>query len=157
MLSALSFTREWWDLQFNDRFLRNFFITRLITLRVFARKLRGNRRKFYCHIFVPCLNWDTNSGFTSNTLTHYLLDYGDLWATYQLKFESSVVSNLAILMPPMSPGGRTSSVFYTHRTWTSTIFVKKSVKMHSLACPFNEGGSCRFLPFFNYTLKKLFR
>ena len=33
---------------------------------------------------------------------------------------------------PMSPGRRTSSDLYTHRT--GTMFVKKSVKMNSVAC-----------------------
>ena len=36
--------------------------------------------------------------------------------------------------PPITSGGRTSSAFYTHRTRTSTMSVKKSVKMHSVAC-----------------------
>ena len=35
---------------------------------------------------------------------------------------------------PIAPGSRTSSAFYTHRTRTSTIVVKKNVKMHSVAC-----------------------
>ena len=34
----------------------------------------------------------------------------------------------------IAPGGRISSIFYTHRTRTSTMFVKKSVKLHSVAC-----------------------
>ena len=34
----------------------------------------------------------------------------------------------------MSLRGRTSSAFYTHRARTSTMLVKKSVKMHSVAC-----------------------
>ena len=33
---------------------------------------------------------------------------------------------------PISPRGRTS-VFYTHSTQTSTMFVKKSIQMHSIA------------------------
>ena len=32
---------------------------------------------------------------------------------------------------PMSPGGQTSSGIYTYRTRTSTMFVKKSPKIHS--------------------------
>ena len=35
---------------------------------------------------------------------------------------------------PIPPGDRTSSAFYTHRTQTSTMFVKKSIKTHSVAC-----------------------
>ena len=34
---------------------------------------------------------------------------------------------------PKSPRGRTSSPFYTHRVRSSTMFVKNSVKMHSVA------------------------
>ena len=34
---------------------------------------------------------------------------------------------------PIALGGRTSSTFYTYRTRTTTMFVKKSVKMHSVA------------------------
>ena len=34
---------------------------------------------------------------------------------------------------PIAPGGRTSSAFCTHTTWTSTMFVKKSIKLHSVA------------------------
>ena len=35
---------------------------------------------------------------------------------------------------PMSPRGGTYSAIYTHRTRTSTMFVKKSVTMYSVAC-----------------------
>ena len=35
---------------------------------------------------------------------------------------------------PVTPGDQTSSDFYTHRTRTSTTFVKRSVKLHSVVC-----------------------
>ena len=58
----------------NDGFLRNFFMTGLCPLRVFARNLlRGNcRRNTFFHISFWCLIWDMNPGFTSNKLTRYL-------------------------------------------------------------------------------------
>ena len=40
----------------------------------------------------------------------------------------------AISLAPMYLREKSSSAFYTHRTRTSTMFVKKSVKMHSVAC-----------------------
>ena len=43
---------------------------------------------------------------------------------------------------PMSLRGRTPSAFYTHRTQTSRVLVKKSV---SCLSAFSEVGSCRFL------------
>ena len=51
---------------------------------------------------------------------------------------------------PIAPSGRTFSTFYTHRTRTSTMFVKKSIKMHSE----EEEGSCRCFSDFNYTPKE---
>ena len=35
---------------------------------------------------------------------------------------------------PMFPRRRTTSAFYIHRARTSTLFVKKGVKMYSVAC-----------------------
>ena len=55
----------------NDRFLRNFFMTGLFNLRVFARNLlRGNRRR---SIFLFIFRFEIRS----NKLAHYLIDYGD--------------------------------------------------------------------------------
>ena len=58
-----------------------FFMTGLVTLRVFGRNLlRGNRRRnIFFHISFWCLSLDTKPGFTSNTRkpTHYVLDNGD--------------------------------------------------------------------------------
>ena len=45
---------------------------------VFARYLlrRNRQRNTFCILFW-CLAWNSNPGFTSNSSTHYLLDYGD--------------------------------------------------------------------------------
>ena len=59
-------------------FLRNFSWQFLFTHRVFARNLvRGNRRRNTFRILFWCLAWASNPGFSSNKLTHYLLDHGD--------------------------------------------------------------------------------
>ena len=73
----------------NDRFFfRNFFMSILFNLRVFARNLRGNpRRNTFCILFW-CLAWGSNPGFTYNKPTYYRLDYGDF------KFRYSWLQNL---------------------------------------------------------------
>ena len=74
----LYFKREWRDLQFNvdserQIFEKPFYGNFILTLRVFARNLlRGNRRR---NIFCFISRFEANSGFKSNTPTHYLLDY----------------------------------------------------------------------------------
>ena len=58
------------DLQLNDRFLGNFFVAVLFTLRAFARNLlRGNHRRniFFFQISFWCLTCDTKKGFTLPT------------------------------------------------------------------------------------------
>ena len=56
---------------------------------------------------------------------------------------------------PMSPTGRTSSTFYTHRTQTSTMFVKKSLRMQlNVLSALKEEDTCRFFSNFNYTPKE---
>ena len=66
-----------------DRFLRNFLMAALFTLRVFARNLlRGNRRRNTFRIFIWRLAWGSNPGFSSNKPTHYILDHGDCMYTY---------------------------------------------------------------------------
>ena len=90
-----------WTLTPNDRFLRNFFMAGLFTLRVFARYLlKGNRRRVF-RILLSCLacGWGEiveekfsfsflilmcvlkyDNSFTSNKSKQYSLDYGDfLW------------------------------------------------------------------------------
>ena len=49
-------------------------------------------------------------------------------------------------------------VFYTQRTWTSTMFVKKIVKLHSVACHLlrKKVHSYRFISGFNDTPKKYY-
>ena len=48
------------------------------TFRVFARNLlRGNRRRYTFRILLWCLVWGSNTGFSKNKPTHYLLHYGD--------------------------------------------------------------------------------
>ena len=70
----------------NHRFLRNFFMVSLFTLRVSARNpLRGNRlRNNFFLYFILMSNLGTYPGFTFNKSTHYLLDYGDF--TYFPRF-----------------------------------------------------------------------
>ena len=43
---------------------------------------------------------------------------------------------------PISLRGWSSKTFYTHRSQTSTMFVEKSVKMHSFLSTLKEEGSC---------------
>ena len=76
---CVNFMREWRDLQFNvdsnDRFLRNFFMVILFTLRVSARNLlRGSRRR---NIF-SYLMWGLNPCPISHKPTHFLPDYDDV-------------------------------------------------------------------------------
>ena len=80
---CVHFIRKWRSYSLtstaNARFLRNFFMAGLFTVRVFTRNLpRGNRRRniLFFYISFRCLTWDTKPGFTSNKPTHYLLDYG---------------------------------------------------------------------------------
>ena len=65
----------------NDRFLRNFFMTGLFTLRVFARNLlSGNRRRnivFSWFLLMPDLGYEPWP-------KHYLLEYGDFNKSLEL-------------------------------------------------------------------------
>ena len=78
----VNFIREWRNLQFNmnceDRFLKNFFMAGLFTVYSFCQKSakRKSLKKYFFQISVLCLTWNTNPEFTSNKPTHYLLDYG---------------------------------------------------------------------------------
>ena len=68
----------------NDRFLRNFFMAGLFTLRVFARNLlRGSRRRNIFHIFIFD-DWPEvrTQAFASNKSTHYILDHDDSINSY---------------------------------------------------------------------------
>ena len=68
----------------NDRFLRNFFMAMLFTLRVFARKLRENcRRNISFHN-----SFSLNRGLTFNKPTLYLLDHG----YFKLSTQGSITS-----------------------------------------------------------------
>ena len=65
----------------NDRLFEKLFTAILFTLIVYARNLlRGNCRGSTFRILFWCLAWGSNSGFTSNKPTHYLLEYGDFLA-----------------------------------------------------------------------------
>ena len=68
----------------NDRFFEKlYYMAILFTLRVFARiLLRGNRRKNTFCISFWFLAWDSNTGFSSNKPTHYLLDHGDFFVSF---------------------------------------------------------------------------
>ena len=69
--------------------LRNFSWQFLFTLRVFARNLlKGNRRRNTFRISFYCLVWDSNSGFSSNKPTHYLLD----WLLQPISLDYDLVS-----------------------------------------------------------------
>ena len=66
----------------NDRFLWNFLMTILLTLRVFVRNLlngsRQNKYSFFIFRFAEYdLSWGLKSGLVSNNPTNYLLDYGE--------------------------------------------------------------------------------
>ena len=50
------------------------------------------------------------------------------------------------------PGQNIFVFFYTHRTQTSTIFIKKSIKMHSVACQLLK----KLFSGLNYTPKEIF-
>ena len=67
----------------NDRFLRNFVMAGLVTLRVFARNLQREEiaKEIYIffHISFWCLTCDTNPGFMSNKPTHHLLYYDNFF------------------------------------------------------------------------------
>ena len=59
----------------NDGFFEKIFMAILFILRVFARTLlRENRRWNTFRISFWCLAWDSNPGCSSNKPTHYLLD-----------------------------------------------------------------------------------
>ena len=57
----------------NDRFLRNFFMAGLFTLRVCWEEIA--KEIFFFYISFWCLAWYTNLSFTPNKPTHYLIDY----------------------------------------------------------------------------------
>ena len=83
MLCVLILIHKWRDLQFKVDSERQIFwetfMAILFTLRVFTRNLlRGNRPKNTFRILFWCLAWGSNSGFSSNKPTHYLLDHVDL-------------------------------------------------------------------------------
>ena len=65
-----------------------------------------------------------------------------------------------VVHAPMSLRGRSSAAFYTHRTRTLTMFVKKNVKMHSVACQYSvrQVLIASFWNFFyiNYTAREKF-
>ena len=78
-----------------DRFFKKLFMAILFTLRVLARNLlRANRRRNTFCILLWCLAWGANPGFTSDKMSHYLLDYGNFiihlpaffWYRQQLLF-----------------------------------------------------------------------
>ena len=75
---CVSFIHKWRDLQLTVDSERQIFY--LFILRVFARNLlRENRRRNTFRISFWCLAWGSNSGFSSNKPTHYLLDHGDFF------------------------------------------------------------------------------
>ena len=83
MLSALIVYVSGWTYSLtstpDDRFLRNFVMACLFTLRVFARNLlRGDRRRntFHISFLMTDLGLRTQA-FESNKPPHYILDHGD--------------------------------------------------------------------------------
>ena len=76
---CVNFMPEWRNLQFNGRFLRNFFMAGLFTLRAFARNLlRGSpRRNIFFFFFFDDWPGIRTQAFASNKPTQYILDHGD--------------------------------------------------------------------------------
>ena len=62
----------------NNRYVRNFFVVFLFTLRVFARNLLRGRNIFLFNFALRCLTSSLNCDLTSNKPTLYLLDYGNI-------------------------------------------------------------------------------
>ena len=63
---------EWQIFDFWETFSWQFYLLS----RVFARNLlRGNRRRNTFRILFWCLAWGSNSGFTFNNPTQYILDF----------------------------------------------------------------------------------
>ena len=62
------------------------------------------------------------------------------------------------IIATMALKGRSSSALYAHTTQTSTIFVKKSIKLHSVACqlPKKKVHVAFIISFQLYTQKKYY-
>ena len=75
---CVNFIHTWRDLQFKVDSSRQIFWETFIAWNL----QRGNcRRNTFCILFW-CLAWGANRGFSSNKLTHYLLDHGgSYWNT----------------------------------------------------------------------------
>ena len=100
----------------NERFFEKLFMAILFTLRTFARNLLGgNRRRNTFSILFWCLAWGSNTGFTSNEPSQYLLDYGEFYwvelKNISLYFLNA--SNICYL---------TKNIFYLDFYWTH-IFI----------------------------------
>ena len=107
-----------------DRIWTDFRQITEITDTILFRELNFivNNFKIPSHIQygLSCQPWFTTTCHVSYGFSH------DLFHT--------LLSYITCFSAPISPGGWRSSAFYTHRTRTSTMFVKKSLKMHSVAC-----------------------
>ena len=87
---CVNFIHKWRDLQFEVDSERQIF-GNFICSHCFCQKSAARKSpKKYFHIFV------SNSGFTSNKPTHYLLDYGDLTIILDWRITAKAIF---ILMP----------------------------------------------------------
>ena len=73
-----------------------------------------------------CLCWSFNLIASVCLMLHV-----DVWYLDRLCHGVVVYSHMSA---PIAPACRTSLAFYTHRTRASRLFIKKSVKLHSVAC-----------------------
>ena len=82
----------------------------LFTLRIFSRNLlRGIAEEIYIffHISFWCLNWDTNTDFTSNKPRYYLLHTSFTSTSWRAATKKSVImvrelSSLTVMVAPPS-------------------------------------------------------
>ena len=101
-------------------FFAKLFMTILFTLRVFTRNLlRGNRQKNNFRILFWCLAWVSNSGFSSNKPTHYLLDHGD----YKLIATQCLENIKVIAQKPLQTHNRSLQPFSQNYNLVSHVSV----------------------------------
>ena len=112
----------------NGKFEKSLFMAVLITLRVSARNLlKGNRRINTFCISFWCLAWASNSGFTSNKATHYLLDHGDFNTLTLIQNRSCFEFNMKIF-----DGENESSEYYLETCGTLLLSKKKQLGSYQM-------------------------
>ena len=124
----------------NDRFLRNFVMAGLVTLRVFARNLQREEiaKEIYIffHISFWCLTCDTNPGFMSNKPTHHLLYYDNFFI---LPYWNHLLLYTQMSIFPPSILTLVENIFpdaFSHFLENSCLISSKAFYLESLfACP----------------------